>query len=126
MIVVLPEGTRRRVAVSSRFLFALVTLYLLAGAVALGSFCAPPGGHWWELAVGLWCAFMAWVLTLSARQRRTAERRRALHGPPDRSSVPSEALALGDRGKRIKAIKPYRELSPGLGLDEAKDVIDQL
>jgi hypothetical protein len=37
-----------------------------------------------------------------------------------------EVLILVEQGRKIQAIKRYRELHPGTGLKEAKDVIDGL
>jgi hypothetical protein len=39
------------------------------------------------------------------------------------SGIPPEIVDLARRGKKIEAIKAYRELT-GVGLAEAKDVID--
>jgi large subunit ribosomal protein L7/L12 len=39
------------------------------------------------------------------------------------SGVPPEVVALAQGGKKIEAIKRYRELT-GVGLREAKDVVD--
>jgi ribosomal protein L7/L12 len=35
-----------------------------------------------------------------------------------------EVLVLLEQGRKIQAIKRYRELNPGVGLKEAKNVID--
>jgi hypothetical protein len=37
-----------------------------------------------------------------------------------------EILSLAEQGQRIQAIKRYRQLNPGLGLKEARDVVDGL
>jgi Ribosomal protein L7/L12 C-terminal domain len=37
-----------------------------------------------------------------------------------------EVVILVEQGRKIQAIKRYRELNPGTGLKEAKDVIDGL
>jgi hypothetical protein len=37
-----------------------------------------------------------------------------------------EVLILVKQGRKIQAIKRYRELNPGIGLKQAKDVIDGL
>jgi ribosomal protein L7/L12 len=41
-------------------------------------------------------------------------------------AVTPEITAMVEQGKKIKAIKRYRELNPGTGLKEAKNVIDGL
>jgi ribosomal protein L7/L12 len=40
--------------------------------------------------------------------------------------VTPEILALIEQDRKIQAIKRYRQLNPGTGLKEAKDVIDGL
>lgn len=44
-------------------------------------------------------------------------------GPPE---VAPEVFLLVQQGRKIQAIKRYRALNPGIGLSEAKDVIDAL
>jgi hypothetical protein len=44
---------------------------------------------------------------------------------PRAGAIPPEVVALARSNKKIQAIKLYRELS-GLGLKEAKDVVDRL
>ena len=39
------------------------------------------------------------------------------------SGIPADVVALAQSGKKIEAIKRYRELT-GVGLREAKDVVD--
>jgi hypothetical protein len=51
------------------------------------------------------------------------------HGELDRQAVPllpPEVVVLVEQGRKITAIARYRELNPGVGLKEAKDVIDEL
>jgi ribosomal protein L7/L12 len=42
------------------------------------------------------------------------------------SGVTPEIASLVQQGKKIQAIKRYRELNPGTGLKQAKDIIDQI
>jgi hypothetical protein len=59
----------------------------------------------------------------SARQRR----RRKQRGYGQVLPVPApEVLILVEQGRKIRAIKRYRELNPDIGLKEAKDVIEGL
>ncbi len=59
----------------------------------------------------------------AARQRRRREPR----GYGQAWPVPApEVLLLAEQGRKIQAIKRYRELNPDLGLKEAKNVIDGL
>ncbi len=48
-----------------------------------------------------------------------------LASAPAGSGVPAEVVALAQGGKKIEAIKRYRELT-GVGLREAKDVVDRI
>ncbi len=41
------------------------------------------------------------------------------------SGIPADVVALAQGGKKIEAIKRYRELT-GVGLREAKDVVDRI
>lgn len=40
------------------------------------------------------------------------------------AGFPEEVAQLVQRGKKIMAIKQYRNLNPGMGLKEAKDIIE--
>jgi ribosomal protein L7/L12 len=40
--------------------------------------------------------------------------------------VSPEVLILVKQGRKIQAIKRYRELNPGIGIKEAKDILDGL
>jgi hypothetical protein len=62
-----------------------------------------------------------------ARTRKNAGTRARLCAKPDTGASPadpSEVQILVDQGRMIQAIKRYRELHPGTGLKEAKDIID--
>ena len=51
------------------------------------------------------------------------------HGGPVYQPLPEaapEVVILVEQGRKIQAIKRYRELNPGIGLRRAKDVIDGL
>jgi ribosomal protein L7/L12 len=52
----------------------------------------------------------------------------ALAAPRERPEGGREAevVVLVGQGRKIQAIKRYRELNPGTGLKEAKDVIDEI
>ena len=42
------------------------------------------------------------------------------------STVSSDVLDLARRRRKIEAIKLYRELTPGMGLKQAKDAVEQI
>ncbi|WP_116951526.1 ribosomal protein L7/L12 [Jiangella endophytica] len=46
--------------------------------------------------------------------------------PPSSDEVMGRVRALAARGKKIQAIKELRDHSPGLGLKEAKDIVERL
>jgi hypothetical protein len=109
---------------------------ILAAAFAgatyiLDRFFGQRPGPWSAAVVGAG-AFM--LADLVGRTVRAAKRSsRAASGAP-RSEVTcevrpepsSEVLALLEQGRKIQAIKRYRELNQGVGLKGAKDVIDGL
>lgn len=72
------------------------------------------GGMWLVLAAG-------WFLT--GRQFR---RREQLGFDQDLPGAGQDVLTLVRQGRKIEAIKRYRQLNPGIGLREAKHVIDEL
>lgn len=62
-----------------------------------------------------------WFATAVRTRRRGVQRRY------DQVQEPApEVVALAEQGRRIQAIKRYRELNPDIGLNQAKDVIDGL
>jgi hypothetical protein len=42
------------------------------------------------------------------------------------TAIPPDIVALVEQGRKIEAIKRYRQLNEGVGLKEAKDVIDTI
>jgi hypothetical protein len=77
--------------------------------------------HSWEGFLGAVWLFLAAGQLYYARQFR----RRDLLGqaPP---GAEEDVAALVHQGRKIEAIKRYRQLNPGVGLREAKQVIDGL
>ncbi len=70
----------------------------------------------------LWMLIAAGWFSVALKRRRHQQR-----GYDQVLPEPApEVLLLAEQGRRIRAIKCYRELNPGLGLKEAKDVIDGL
>jgi hypothetical protein len=72
------------------------------------------GGIWLWLAVGYFAM---------AFGRRRREQRGPGHVP---SELPPEVRLLAEQGRKIEAIKRYRQLNPGVGLREAKKAVDGL
>jgi ribosomal protein L7/L12 len=67
------------------------------------------------------------VLRARTRQAGSAPAYRDTVPACEVSAVPDpEVLILVERGRKIQAIKRYREMNPGVGLKQAKDVIDGL
>ena len=58
-----------------------------------------------------------WAVTAAPRTEPDGE------APPEPAP---EVRTLIDQGRKIQAIKHYRQLHPGTGLKEAKDIIDGL
>jgi len=70
-------------------------------------------------------ALVSWAQALKLRHQ-LQQRRNQPSTDYAESAVPPEIWTMVDQGKKIKAIKRYRELNPGIGLKEAKNVIDGL
>ncbi len=78
----------------------------------------------WSLVLGVIFLLLSvtWLAIALGARRRDEQRRYHQVSP-----VPAqEILALMEQGQKIQAIKRYRELNPGIGLKQAKDVIDGL
>jgi hypothetical protein len=76
---------------------------------------------WVYLATALW----ATLNRPSSKQPKRPERPPGDSAglPPD---IPGEVIDLVRQGKKIQAIKRYRQLISGVGLKDAKDIIDQI
>lgn len=106
---------------------ARVYYWLSAGSALVGAalftYAAFRGsGHLSFAFGGVWILnAVMWFST--ARERSRREQR----GYGQALPVPGpEVLNLMEQGKKIQAIKCYRRLNPGIGLKEAKDLIDGL
>jgi ribosomal protein L7/L12 len=88
----------------------------------------PHGGSIVTQAAACWLAYGVGGAILATRRRRAAGA--ADRNPePVRRELPTpepEVVILVEQGRKIQAIKRYREQNPGTGLKEAKDVIDGL
>ena len=71
---------------------------------------------------GLWLVLAANCF-LIARQLR---RREQLGFDQELPGAGQDVLTLARQGRKIEAIKRYRQLNPGIGLREAKHVIEEL
>ena len=103
-------------------------------ALAVGDYllfraAGPHAGFWASLGIGVGAVLFADCLRRAVR----AVRRQGSAPPVLRASWPAdvpmpdagpEILFLIEHGKTVQAIKCYREQNPGIGLKEAKDVID--
>jgi type VI protein secretion system component VasK len=112
-----------------RLLYGIAVFYLVGAAVELAAL--PTGGSvskWFMLGLGIWAVFMAiffWLLARKRRDRLQRARDRQFIDDPE-LLMPPEIKTLVQQGQKIRAIKRYRELNPGIGLKEAKDIIDKL
>jgi hypothetical protein len=71
---------------------------------------------------GLWLLLALGNFAMAIEQRRR-EQRGPGHAP---TALPPEVLLLAEQGRKIEAIKRYRQLNPGTGLREAKQAVDGL
>ena len=120
-----------------RTLLRVTARWLVLGAAFAGAayvfdrFAGPHPGFWGTFAVGAGAfVFVDCVGRTVRGLKRTggaAPVDRDSELPDEVSPVPEpEVLLLLEQGRSIQAIKRYRELNPGIGLKEAKDVIDGL
>jgi MYXO-CTERM domain-containing protein len=96
--------------------FAVAGLALITGDV-VGDVSWPsflPGGGWLLLAVG-------WFFV--GRQYR---RREQLGFDRELPGAGQDVQTLLRQGRKIEAIKLYRQLHPGIGLREARHAVDEL
>jgi hypothetical protein len=126
------RGTQRQ----RRILLGVTAECVILGAAFAGvvhlfdRVTGPHPGFWGSAATGAG----AFVFVDCARRTVRAVKRTGGAGPVDRHSGPPdetlpvpvpEVLVLLEQGRKIQAIKRYRELNPGVGLKEAKNVIDR-
>jgi hypothetical protein len=112
----------RRPRLTSRTAYGLSAVFAVAGLAwiigdAVGDASWPsfiPGGGWLMLAVSWFCV---------GRQYR---RREQLGFDRELPGAGQDVQTLLRQGRKIEAIKLYRQLHPGIGLREAKHVVDEL
>jgi ribosomal protein L7/L12 len=87
-------------------------------------------GHvagWHPVDLGIYVMAAVFLVTdARGRWRSSRQLHRTRLGAQALPVTTPEVAALVERGRKIQAIKRYRELNPGIGLKEAKDVIDGL
>jgi hypothetical protein len=94
--------------------------FALVGA-ALVIYTVVANAGWADFGIGgLWLVMAANCFLVARQIRRREQLDEA--APAAGYDVP----ALAEQGRKIEAIKRYRELNPGVGLREAKRVIDEL
>ena len=107
---------------SARKLYGFSAGFALAGAAGI-IYSVIAKTNWTDIAIGaLWLMLAAgWFLT--ARQLRRREQLGTGQGLP---VADQDVLTLVRQGRKMEAIRHYRQLNPGVGLVEAKNVIDEL
>jgi Ribosomal protein L7/L12 C-terminal domain len=103
-------------------LYWLSAGYALAGAGWI-TFAVLQGPDYVLVMVGGLWILLAGSWFVMARDRRRREQRGYDQVLPGSAA---EIQALLAQGRKIQAIKRYRELHPGIGLKEAKDAVDRL
>jgi hypothetical protein len=120
---------RRRDVLSLLARWAVLEAALAAGDYLLYRAAGPHPGFWASGGVGAGAFLFADCFRRGVR----SVRRKVLGPPVVRASWPAgvsmpdagpEILFLVEHGKKIQAIKQYREQNPGLGLKDAKDFVD--
>ena len=87
--------------------------YIIYAAIASTEWTIPFEGAVWLVLAASW-------LFLARQFRRRGQLDQAVPG------AGQDVLILVRQGRKIEAIKRYREMNPGIGLREAKHVIDGL
>ena len=97
-------------------------MFALAG-LAWIVYVAVSGASWAYLGLGcLWLVLAACLIP----QARQFSRRERLGYDRAWPAAEQDVLTLVRQGRNIEAIKRYRELNPGVGLKDAKQVVDGL
>ncbi len=106
---------------SARWFYGFSAAFALAGAAGI-TYSLVARANWLDYALGgLWLLLAAsWFAV--ARQLRCRER---LGFDQELPAASQDVLALLSQGRRIGAIRRYRQLNPGIGLREAMHVIDE-
>jgi len=105
---------------------AVQVAYCLSAGYALGgvaclTYAAVASTEWTALLEGAACLMMAASWIYLARQfRRRGQLDQVVPG------ARQDVLMLVRQGRKIEAIKRYREMNPDVGLRDAKHVIDGL
>lgn len=121
----------RRYVLGATVRWVILAAALAGGAYILDRVAGPHPGLWGAAAVGAG----AYVFADCVGRAIRAVRGRGRAAPAVRNSEPTfkvlpvpapEVLALVDQGWTVQAVKRYRELNPGVGLRDAKDVVEGL
>jgi hypothetical protein len=103
---------------------------VLGGAYAVGRAAGWHPGFWTLVSPAVLTLVAHGFLSSGGRPRRPKEldtqpdqASTTLMAPPD---IPWEVVCLVQQGEKILAIKRYRQLNGGVGLKEAKDIIDAI
>lgn len=108
---------------TARTLYGLSVAFALVGAAWIVVYTVIANANraaFWT--GGVWLMLAASYF-LVARQLR---RREQLGSDQELPGAGQDVLTLVRQGRKIEAIKRYRQVNPGIGLREAKHVIDEL
>ena len=121
----------------TRSLLGIIARWMILAAALAGAtyivdrFFGQRPGPWSAAVVGAGAFMFADSVGRTVRQAK--RRSRAASGVPHsevsykvRPGPSADVLALVEQGRKIQAIKRYRELNQGIGLKAAKDIIDGL
>lgn len=107
---------------SNRQIWLIVSALVIA-ACAAATVIPATRAHLAWVVTGL--IGMGLLVTEHRRQRRERAALAARRAAASRDGIPADVIGLVVGGKKIRAIKRYRELT-GVGLKEAKGIIDSL
>ena len=107
---------------SARGLYGFSAAFAVVGVAWISDMVVADAG-WSSFVVGAAWLTMAFSWFLMARQYH---RREQLGGDQELPEAGQDVRTLLSQGRKIEAIKRYRQLHPGVGLREAKHVVDEL
>ncbi|GAB2648590.1 ribosomal protein L7/L12 [Prescottella soli] len=103
----------------------LAWLVVLAGPSAVDRVTSEPSAwDWVSLGIWVYAVLSFAVTTVSAWRHRNEPRTTAARVSPADVPVEDVRAAIAATSERIPAIKRLREMHPGLGLRDAKDLVE--
>jgi ribosomal protein L7/L12 len=98
----------------------------MPAVLGMGAYVIGRAVGWHPEVLGFTALAAGLLFVRGARSRDMSAARRAELASQELPEATPEVVTLVERGRKIEAIKRYREQNPGIGLKQAKDIIDGL